>query len=91
MSRARRDNQIYIETQAQRICEKIILSELFLKKLLEVITTQIPAMIESHIKVYKEKVCSLEERVGQLEQEAKQNDLRVYGVPDERSQDGSHD
>ncbi|KAG5876259.1 hypothetical protein JTB14_022282 [Gonioctena quinquepunctata] len=73
MSRARRDNQSDIETQAQQFCETIISSELILKKLVEVITAKIPAMIESHIKVYEEKV-----------------NLRVYGVSDERSQDGSH-
>ena len=71
--------------QIQQICEKFFSSEMFLKKLAELITSQIPALVEATIKEYSEKVVSLEDKMDNIEQKLKCNNLRIYGLPTKRN------
>ncbi|KAK9721848.1 hypothetical protein QE152_g19973 [Popillia japonica] len=77
----------------QKIIEKVLVSPLFLEKLTTSLAEKL-AMQDANIKVYTEKVDSLESKchdlsnkVESLEQYSRKNNLRIFGVPKTEGED----
>lgn len=82
MSRSRRELQGGMDAQIQAMCEKIISFDIFINKLVDIMSAQLPAIIENKLKDYEVKVRSLEDRIDQLEQQSRGNNLRIFGLPE---------
>lgn len=82
MSKTRKDAQGGLDAQVQAICEKIVSSDLFINKLVETMSLHLLAIIENKLKEYEVKVKSLEDRIDQLEQQSRDKNLRIFGLPE---------
>lgn len=84
------------ENLIKRVIEKIFVSETFLSKLVDKISTVLTTQLESTIKVHTDKVGQLEQKMENIskqiddqEQFSRRNNLRIYGVPEEMNENVS--